>query len=141
MEGKEKEDVDYFHALPTELCDIIMLMAHNELDERYWAMFLAMTCKRERARYTRLIPADEKVIYRTLVVDLAYEEGTVRGPRGKEVLPGERGYDYFKKRETLEWNQFGRAEWDKPQLRAKDARKKKDRRRLNAQHKKRNYDE
>jgi hypothetical protein len=100
-----------------------------------------MTSKRERARYIRLIPDDEKVTYRSFVVDLAYEEGAVTyNKSGDVVLHGEPGYAHYKKEEEKALRKIHRQEWKSPNARAKKAAQKKARRYDEAQWRKKNFD-
>jgi len=82
--------------LPGELCDLIMRDAHARHDS-VWCLYLALTCRRERARYARVVPADERLCYRDTRVALAEMEGTlVQGA----LVPGDAGYAYAKAEEV-----------------------------------------
>ncbi len=130
---------DLFAALPVELCDIIMMLAHAINAPS--ALTLAITCKRERARYTRLVPFNEQLTWRQFVVDLAYDEGTVVwGYMGAEVVPGDKGYDKMREHDALESKHFHR-ELTKWQRRANAAATKKNKRKQQARLNKRDYDD
>jgi len=83
--------------LPDELCDLIMRDVHARLGDWIWGLYLALTCRRERARYARVVPADERLCYRDTRVALAEMEGTlVQGA----LVPGDAGYAYARAEEV-----------------------------------------
>lgn len=86
-------------ALPDELRDLVMLALDVAAADTVGALFLAVTCRTERRRYTRLVPATERRTLRPLLIQLAANEGTLEcGADGGYVVPGERGHAYYRER-------------------------------------------
>jgi hypothetical protein len=122
--------------LPTELCDLIMLAAH-ETSEIYAAV-LANTCRQECDRYRRIVPEEERITLHELKIELAFQEGTVVWDRKnrRDLPPGEPGYAYWKNREKELETRWIRQEWVRPEARRAKAIKAKEMRRTKAQWKK-----
>jgi hypothetical protein len=95
--------MDLYHQLPQELGDLIMRLVDDvdDNDTAVGALFLALTCSLERARYARIIPTHRQRTLRPLLIHLAACEGTLvdGGDTVGYVLPGEKGYAYYKDRE------------------------------------------
>jgi hypothetical protein len=137
--------------LPSELCDVIMLLAHE--DSEVSGTFLGNTCKQECDRYRRLIPEDEQVTYRDFKVGVAYAEGTARhrkrGPdwtskgspgylldyfgRGDPAIPGDRDYAYCHRMEVESFRKIERDDWIRPNARRAKAAKARELRYSKAQ--------
>ena len=137
-EDAEVQEMGLQSLLPIELADIIMCL--TEEDHPLNTLYLALTCKWEYQRYHRLgIFTRMRAVIRPLLVDRAYEEGTIA--EFVDILPGEPGYAYWRAKHELDINIMWRNDiYTREQRRAKIIQKKKQTRRMKQAWKRGDYD-
>jgi len=123
MEPEEpKEPEDRYHELLVD--DILnLIMNHLIQDAPIEALMLACTCKQERERYGLL--CENKLIYRELVLQFTDEQGYwAKG--GNWVLPGEKGFEYWRERSNQRITKISRNEFIRPMQLAKKSRQRRE---------------